>query len=256
MWTWFSTEKGTEHANRAGDDSFYPLSAQLKICLSSSARYLESEGNIITRTVYLYVFDTLADWEPAFALAELRSGRYFKDQTLTYDVKTVGLTKNPVTTMGGIRILPDLTVAEINAEGAGLLILPGGNTWLDPIHAPIYPVVRSFLDRRIPVAAICGATFGLAANGLLDERSHTSNDLGYLKMCAPAYRGEARYVHKPAVCDRDLITASGIAPLEFAREIFTKLDVMAPATIESWYQLYRTHEPAHFFALMQSLPKA
>jgi hypothetical protein len=75
-------------------------------------------------------------------------------------------------------------------------------------------------------------------------------------MCAPAYKGEARYVHKPAVSDRDLITASGIAPLEFAREIFTKLDIMAPATIEAWYQLYRTHEPSHFFALMQSLPKA
>ncbi len=166
------------------------------------------------------------------------------------------MNKDPVTTMGGVRILPDLTVADMTADGAGLLVLPGGDTWLEPIHAPIFPVVREFLEKKIPVAAICGATFGLASNGLLDDRAHTSNDLGYLKMCAPAYRGEARYVHEPAVRDRGLVTASGMAPLEFAREILIELGVMAPATLDAWYRLYRTHEAADFFALMGSLPKA
>jgi putative intracellular protease/amidase len=198
----------------------------------------------------------LADWEPAYVLTELYSGRYFKDRGLKYDIKTVGLNKNPVTTMGGVKILPDLTVADIVTEDAGLLVLPGGNTWLDPVHAPIFPIVEAFLEKNILVAAICGATFGLAANGLLDDRAHTSNDLGYLKMCVPTYKGGARYVHEPAVFDRDLITASGFAPLEFTREILKKLDVMAPATLDSWYHLYRTHEAIHFFALMESLPKA
>jgi putative intracellular protease/amidase len=144
----------------------------------------------------------------------------------------------------------------MTAENVGLLILPGGDTWLDPIHAPIFPIVEAFLEKKIPVAAICGATIGLAANGLLDDRAHTSNDLGYLKMCVPAYRGEAHYVHEPAVRDGGLITASGVAPLEFAREILMKLDVMTPATLDAWYSLFRTHEAAHFFALMESLPKA
>ncbi len=166
------------------------------------------------------------------------------------------MNKSPVTTMGGVKIIPDLTVKDIIAEDAGLLLLPGGNTWLDPIHAPIFPVVETFLKKNIPVAAICGATFGLAANGLLDDRAHTSNDLGYLKMCVPTYRGEARYVQEPVVYDRDLITASGVAPLEFAREILKKLDVMTPATLDAWYHLYRTQEAIHFFALMKSLPKA
>lgn len=214
------------------------------------------KGGVIVKTVYFYVFDTLADWEPAYILAELRSGRYFKDRTLKYDVKTVGMNKGPVTTMGGVRILPDLTLADVTADGAGLLVLPGGDTWLEPRHASIFPVVRAFLDKQIPVAAICGATFGLAANGLLDDRAHTSNDLGYLKMCVPTYRGEARYVHEPAVCDRGLITASGVAPLEFTRKILMELSVMAPATIDAWYRLYQTHEAANFYALMESLPKA
>lgn len=188
-------------------------------------------------------------------IAEISSRRYFKDGARKYVVKTVGLTKNRVTTMGGIKILPDLTVEDVTEEGAGLLILPGGDTWLDPIHAPIFPLVRKFLQAEIPVAAICGATIGLAANGFLDDRAHTSNDLNYLKMCVPAYRGEALYVHKPAVYDRGLITAPGVASLDFAREILKTLDVFSPATLDAWYHLFQTHEAAYFFALMKSLPK-
>ena len=28
--------------------------------------------------VYLYVLDTLSDWEPGYAIAELNSGRFFR----------------------------------------------------------------------------------------------------------------------------------------------------------------------------------
>ncbi|CAJ37321.1 type 1 glutamine amidotransferase family protein [Methanocella arvoryzae] len=209
---------------------------------------------ITIKKIYLYVFDTMADWEPALLIAELRLGRYFKDRTLKYEVATVSLTLNPVTTMGGVKILPDMTLAELSAEDVALLILPGGNTWLEPFHAPVFPVVRELLERSIPVAAICGATIGLGANGLLDRHKHTSNDLGFLKACCPTYAGEAMYVNKPAVCDGPLITASGVAPLEFAYETLKKLDLFAPATLDAWYRLFSTHEPEHFYALMGSLP--
>ena len=198
----------------------------------------------------------MADWEPGYVLAELRSGRYFKDRTSKYEVVTVSINNEPVTTMGGVKILPDLTVQEMTTQGAGLFILPGGNNWLEPIHYPVFPRVREFLAAEIPVAAICGATVGLAANGLLDNCYHTSNDLGYLKACCPAYRGEAFYVNKPAVCDGNLLTASGVAPLEFARETLKRLDVFSPATLDAWYKLFMTHEAACFFDLMESLPKA
>jgi len=197
----------------------------------------------------------MADWEPAYVLAELCSGRYFRNRTEKYTVKTVGITPKPATTMGGLKVLPDLTLADLTPADAGLLILPGGDTWLDPVHAPIYPYVREFLDARVPVAAICGATMGLAANGLMDDRRHTSNDPGFLQTCCPSYQGAALYVREPAVCDRDLITASGVAPLEFAREILKKLDVFSPKTLDSWYRLYLTHEAACFYSLMESLPK-
>ncbi|WP_279385249.1 type 1 glutamine amidotransferase family protein [Methanosarcina barkeri] len=45
--------------------------------------------------------------------------------------------KNPVITMGGIKILPDIGYEELIIEDAAALILPGGNTWTEPIHDPI-----------------------------------------------------------------------------------------------------------------------
>ncbi|HPG38776.1 MAG TPA: type 1 glutamine amidotransferase family protein [bacterium] len=209
----------------------------------------------MSKIAYLYVFDTMADWEPGYVIAELNSGRYFKDKTLKYDVKTVSLTQEPITTMGGITILPDLTIHQLTAHEAGVLILPGGDTWLESLHAPLFNRVSEFLQAHIPVAAICGATFGLAAHGFLNNRQHTSNNLDYLKAICPTYKGEPFYRHEPAVIDGELITASGIAPLDFACTILDKLEVFSPATLEAWYKLYQTHEDRYFFALMASLPQ-
>jgi putative intracellular protease/amidase len=207
----------------------------------------------MTKIAYLYVFDTMADWEPGFLISELHSGRYFRKDAAKYTVRTVGLTKEPVVTMGGVRILPDVSFQECTAEAAGVLILPGGDTWLEDIHAPMMEKVKEFLDAGIFVAAICGATVGLAKAGMLDNRPHTSNDLGYLKAVIPGYTGESFYRPGPAVTDGKLITASGVAPVEFAREVLGELGVFSSRTLEAWYQLYMTHEAQYFYALMESL---
>ena len=208
------------------------------------------------KLAYLYVSDTMADWEPGYITSELHSGRYFKETVVKYEVKTAGLTTDPITTMGGVKILPDLTIQELAIHETGVLILPGGDTWLEPFHAPVFARVQKFLDNHIPVAAICGATFGLAANGFLDHRKHTSNDLEYVKAICPTYRGEAFYQQQPVVVDGDLITASGVAALDFAYAVLKKLDVFLPTTLEAWYNLYQTHDAEYFFALMNSLPRA
>jgi len=208
------------------------------------------------KNVFFYVFDSMSDWEPGYALAELHSGRFFKPGVPGYIVRTVSQSREPVLTMGGVRILPDMVPAEIKADSeAGILLLPGGETWLEPLHDPIFGQVAKFLAEGIPVAAICGATLGLADHGFLDHRRHTSNDPDYLKAACPAYRGEACYQHRPAVADRDLITASGTAPLEFAREILARLEVFTPETLAAWYGLHRTHEKKYFAALESSLRK-
>lgn len=205
------------------------------------------------RTVYLYVFDTMSDWEIGYLAAELNSGRYFRKGLASAQIVTVGIDKAPVTTMGGLKITPDIQVDECSITSADALILPGGNTWAEAVHKPILQIAEMCLREGIVLGAICGASIGLAQAGLLDSRSHTSNDLTYLKMICPSYTGEEYYISESAVTDGKLITASGAAPLEFSVHIFRALDVFAPETLDAWYHLNKTNEPQYFYELMSSI---
>lgn len=206
-----------------------------------------------TKKVYLYVFDTMSDWEVGYLIAELNSGRYFRKGLAPLEVVAVGVNKNAITTMGGLKILPLITVEECVIEPTDVFILPGGNTWMEAIHEPILKKASKALHAGTVVAAICGATFGLAKMGLLDSRSHTSNDLAFMKMLCPNYIGEKFYQMQPAVTDNNLVTASGIAPLEFAKHVLEVLDVFSAETLQSWFNLYKTHDSKYFFELMDSI---
>ena len=122
-------------------------------------------------TAHIAVYDTLADWEPGHLLAELRSGRF---TGVTYEISSVAESLRPVTTMGGLRLLPDMLLDDLDPAGSDLLILPGAEQWDAGGHGAFAEAAERFLESGVPVAAICGATAGLARHGLLDQRRHTS----------------------------------------------------------------------------------
>ncbi|RTQ92929.1 type 1 glutamine amidotransferase family protein [Lysinibacillus telephonicus] len=206
-----------------------------------------------TEKAYLYVFNTMSDWEYGYLIAELNTGRYFKKDLVPLKVVTVGVNKEIITTMGGLSIKPDMSLDECTFESKDLLVLPGGTTWGEDIHQPILKKVGEALKKCTIVAAICGATEGLANFGYLDSRKHTSNNLEYFKMACPNYKGEKLYEKGPVVSDGNLVTASGVAPLEFAMEVLKIIDVFTPDTLHSWYYLNKTHQPEYFFQLMNSI---
>ncbi|WP_406862246.1 DJ-1/PfpI family protein [Streptomyces sp. HUAS MG47] len=193
------------------------------------------------RTVHLAVYDTLADWETGHATSWLaRCG---------FTVRTVGFTaERPVTTIAGMRIVPDLALADLRPEDSELLILPGADLWdTSDELAPFAAKARTFLDEKVPVAAICGATAGLAREGLLDDRAHTSAVDFYL--AATGYRGGERYVETDAVTDGELITAGPTEPVAFAREILGKLGAFEGSKLDAWYRLFHDSDPAAFAEL-------
>jgi putative intracellular protease/amidase len=198
--------------------------------------------------VHVAVYDTLADWEVGFATAHINK-QTWQRQPGRYAVVTVGESRAPATTMGGVRITPDMSLADLRPQDSAMLVLAGADTWLEAGgNAAFAGKAREFLEAGVPVAAICGATAGLAAEGLLDDRRHTSNAAEFL--AATGYGGAKRYVDEPAVTDGDLITASATAPVEFAREVLARLDVYKPAVLAAWYKLYGLHDPAGYFELM------
>lgn len=206
-----------------------------------------------TRKVYLYLFDTMSDWEVGYLTAEINTGRYFKKGIDPIKLITVGIDKNPITTMGGLKVISDISLNECIIESKDMLILPGGESWDSIIHQPILEKAIEILDGGNFVAAICGATLGLAKKGVLDKICHTSNDLGFLKMMIPNYLGENYYKAQGAVRDNNLITASGISPLEFTFEVLKALEVCHETTLNAWLNLYKTQEPRYFFELMNSI---
>lgn len=74
-------------------------------------------------------------------------------------------------------------------------------------------------------------------------------------MICPNYKGEIFHEMGPVTSDENLVTASGIAPLEFATEVLKILDVFSPETLQSWFNLHQTHQPEYFFELMNSINK-
>lgn len=205
-------------------------------------------------TIYVYVLDTLADWELGYVTAELNSGRFFKKDAPRVLLKTVGCSKEPIHTMGGMTIVPDCVIEDIVVSKTSVLLLPGANTWNDPKHGAILEKASEFLSAGATVGAICGATTALAGVGLLDQRPHTSNGVGFLEMVSPGYKGQSFYVDKPSVADNNLFTASSTGALLWAKQIIEHLGVFGQDTLESWYEYFTTGEPEHFFALMQTLP--
>ena len=186
------------------------------------------------RAIYVVIFDGFADWEPAHALAELR--RWGKRA-----IRTVGFAGTPVVSMGGLRIIPDLELVSVRPEDVELLILPGGDLWQsgDYPRSVLESLIAALLATKTPIAAICAGTLALARAHALDDRQHTSNLRSYLSAHAPEYSGGAHYLESPAVNDRHVITASGLAAVDFARAIFAELGIFTDENEALWFDMFK-----------------
>lgn len=192
--------------------------------------------------VVLYVTDTMADWEYGFVMAGLEWAR---EAGADVAVRTVAESAEPVRSKGCIAVLPDGTLGEAGVPD--VLILPGADTW-ESGHDGALALAREVRAAGGTVAAICGATLGLARDGQLDDVDHTSNALDFLAG-VPGYGGAERYRDERTVSDGGVITASAVFPVDFARAVFEALGAFPPHILDAWYGLYTTGERRYFDAL-------
>jgi putative intracellular protease/amidase len=198
-----------------------------------------------TKRIHLAVYDTLADWEIGYLTAEIRNGRWQREPG-SCSVVTVGKTLEPVVTMGGLRITPEIVLDELASRDSAMLVLAGADLWDSSEDLePFARAAREFLDAGVPVAAICGATAGLAREGLLNERRHTSAVREYLEM-QPGYTGGEHYADVDACTDGDLITAGPTEPIAFAREVFARLETFRPDVLQAWFRLFKHSDPSAY----------
>jgi putative intracellular protease/amidase len=197
------------------------------------------------RTAYVGMYETWADWEIGHLVVELRTGRF---TGVPWTVVTVGESLEPVVTMGGLRVVPDVTIADVEPDAGDLLVLAGSAHWDAGGGDAFAKLAARFLEASVPVAAICGATAGLARAGLLDERKHTSAAKEYLQ--ATGYQGAGNYVDERAVVGGDVVTAGPDAPVQFARAVLQRLELADERKLDAYEGVFHRADPAAYAILV------
>lgn len=187
--------------------------------------------------ILFVVLEQYADWEAASIAAALNEDPEQGEKK--YIVKTVSLDGEPVTSIGGFKVLPDYSVDTVPKDFAGLILI-GGNSWRKEESRKVIELVDKAQQQDAVVGAICDATVFLGMNGKLNLTQHTSNHPVKLKEAAGSdYTGEQNYREQQAVRDGKLVTANGSAYLDFGREVLYALDASSDEEIEEWYSFFK-----------------
>lgn len=190
------------------------------------------------KEVIFVLLNGFADWEGTYIAIGLNQG-VKPGNPIHYKVKTLSVTKSPVTSIGGFNVLPDYDLNDMPEDYAGLILIGGIDGWFSSEGKQIVPLVERAIRENRLVAGICNASVFLGMHGFLNEVKHTSNGLDYLKQYAgERYTGESNYINKQAVRDGNIVTANGTAPLEFCREILYALKADTPEAIEDSYRFH------------------
>ncbi len=186
------------------------------------------------KKILFVILQQYADWEAAYissAIAMLGQGQYA--------IKTVSLSQAYVQSIGGFRVLPDYDITSVPSDYEALILI-GGMTWRNENAQQLKTLVEDCCHKEKVLGGICDASAFLGTTGVLNDVYHTSNDLNNLKQWAGSiYTGESKYIAKQAVRDRNIITANGTAPLEFAKEILLALNAASEEKIMAWYNFHK-----------------
>ncbi|MDH4155771.1 MAG: DJ-1/PfpI family protein [candidate division Zixibacteria bacterium] len=182
---------------------------------------------------HVLLLDGYADWEAALALCEI-------NEQGKHEVAPVGLSKNPVTSMGGLKVTPDVELSQVDPSRTAIFIMPGAAIYKD---ARGMKAVEELLVRLhtagAAIAAICAAVLPVARAGLLNSTKHTANSLEFLKSSVPEYAAEDFFIEAKAVRDGGIITAGGADYVEFTVEIIRELGIYDDTVAKEWYNLFK-----------------
>lgn len=153
-----------------------------------------------------------------------------------YINKIVAPTMEPVTAIGGFRVLPDYSFDNMPDNYAALVLI-GGFGWMTPVAQPVAGIVKKAIEIGKIVGAICNGASFMAKAGFLNKVKHTGNGIDQLKLWGgDNYTNPDGYVHRQAVADGGIVTANGSGALEFTQQLLLLLENNTPEHIEMYYQ--------------------
>lgn len=202
------------------------------------------------KLILFAILDQYADWEAAYLAAYLNDPNDFAGKR-GYAVRTVSLSKQPISSQGGFTVLPDFAISDVPDDFSGLVLI-GGRSWRKPEAQVISKLVEKALTIDVPIGAICDGVTFLAGTGALNSVKHTGNGLQVLQNYAKnRYTGSHNYRNVQAVSDNKIVTANGTAALEFAKLYLESLGDLPQQDIDvsidfnrlGFYEAIKRHHP-------------
>lgn len=167
------------------------------------------------KNVLVLVYESFAEFEVSVLMTVLNGG--------PHRLTTGGLTADPVVSAGGLRVVPEVVVADIDPAAYDALVIPGGEASFALGHPGLQDLVRDLDARGRLLAAICGGPAVLGDAGVLEGRRYTAA-LGPQDRAWPAVAGRGAHVPELVVTDGHVVTATGSSYLAFAEEVLRHLD--------------------------------
>ena len=192
---------------------------------------------ILSNEILYVLLPDFASHEMVYLMEAISSDEQQLKPNPKYVNKIVASTMEPVTAIGGFRVLPDYSFEDMPDDYAALVLI-GSYGWLTPAADKVASIVRKALDKGIIVGAICNGASFMAKSGFLNNVRHTGNGMDQLQLWGGNnYTNADGYVHRQAVSDGGIVTANGSGVLEFTKELLLLLDNDTPERVEMYYQL-------------------
>lgn len=183
--------------------------------------------------ILVFIFDGMTDYEITFITHLLGADAGKEIITIAYEDKMIksrsGLLYRP------LRLVTDV----LNEDVEGLIICGG---WYGDTRPELIQLINNLNSKKKLIGAICGAgTVFLAKSGILNNVKYTTPVVEWSEKHIKVF-GEKdpfpreNFVEKRVVRDKNIITAQGIAFIDFAIEIC------------DWFNLFENQEEKDNFA--------
>ncbi len=80
--------------------------------------------------------------------------KLLKNGTKEFAVKTVAFNKEPILTLGGLTIIPDYSISEVDFSAVSALLLPDSSNWGDERNQEILEKVLKCLNSNMQVQQV------------------------------------------------------------------------------------------------------
>lgn len=183
--------------------------------------------------ILVFIFEGMTDYEITFITHLLGADAGKEIITIAYEDKIIK-------SSSGLLYKPTRLVTDVLSEDVEGLIICGG--WYGDTRLELIQLMNNLNSKGKLIGAICGAgTVFLAKSGILNNVKYTTPAIEWTKKHIKVF-GEKdpfpreNFVQKRVVRDRNIITAQGIAFIDFAIEIC------------DWFNLFENQKDRDNFA--------